>query len=151
MVMVMVMNDLLPPPLFNANRPSHSKIQLFQNLTMKIHGQGHVCGQMSRSHLTMKIQRSKSRPRSNRMVTFAVRLTVPLCWHVSAHADICADTFRCRHVPTCVKMCRHSECLRNQSFWPYSGADIWDMLACVNTGKHADMCRHVLTCVNWWH
>ena len=33
--MVMVMNDLLPPPLCNVNRPSHSEIQLFQNLTMK--------------------------------------------------------------------------------------------------------------------
>ena len=75
-----------------------------------------------------------------------VRLTVPLCWHVSAHADICADTYRCRHVPTCIEICRHSECLRNQSLRPYSGADIWDALACVNTGKHADMCRHVPTC-----
>ena len=43
--MVMVMNDLLPPPLCNDNQPSHSEIQLFQNLTMKIHGQGHLCGQ----------------------------------------------------------------------------------------------------------
>ena len=50
------MNDLLPPPLCNVNRPSHSEIQLFQNLTMKIHGQGHVCGQRSRSLLTFKIQ-----------------------------------------------------------------------------------------------
>ena len=48
--MVMVMNDLLPTPLCNVNRPSHSEIQLFQNLTVKIHcqvmcvvkGQGHV-------------------------------------------------------------------------------------------------------------
>ena len=48
MVMVMVMNDLLPPPVCNVNRPSHSEIKLFQNLTMKIHGQGHVCGQRSR-------------------------------------------------------------------------------------------------------
>ena len=72
-----------------------------------------------------------------------VRLTVPLCWHVSAHADICADTFRCRHVPTCVEIYRHSECLRTQSLRPYSGADIWDALACVNTGKCADMCQHV--------
>ena len=55
MVMIMVMNDLLTPPLSNVNRPSHSEIQLFQNLTMKIHGQGHVCGQRSRSHLNMKI------------------------------------------------------------------------------------------------
>ena len=45
MVMVMVMNDLLPHPLCNINRPSQSEIQLFQNLAMKIHGQGHVCGQ----------------------------------------------------------------------------------------------------------
>ena len=50
MVMIMVMNDLLPPPLCNVNRPSHSEIQLFQNLTMKsmvkvmceVKGQGHV-------------------------------------------------------------------------------------------------------------
>ena len=30
MVMVMVMNDLLPPPLCNVNRPSHSEIQLYE-------------------------------------------------------------------------------------------------------------------------
>ena len=53
--MVMVMNDLLPPPLCNVNRPSHSEIQLCQNLTMKIHGQSHMCGQRSRSLLTFKI------------------------------------------------------------------------------------------------
>ena len=56
MVMIMVMNDLLPPPLCNVKRPSHSEIQLFQNLTMKIHGQGHVCGQRSRSSLTFKFK-----------------------------------------------------------------------------------------------
>ena len=66
----MVMNDLLPPPLCNVNQPSHSEIQLFQNLTMKIHGQGHVCGQRSRSRLTFKIQRSRLWPRSNPLVTF---------------------------------------------------------------------------------
>ena len=65
MVMVMVMNDLLPPPLYNVNRPSHSRIRLFQNLTMKIHGQGHVCGQRSRSRLTYKIQRSRLWWRTN--------------------------------------------------------------------------------------
>ena len=54
--MVMVMNDLLPPPLCNVNWPCHSEIQLFQNLTKKIHGQGHVCGQRSSSCLTFKIQ-----------------------------------------------------------------------------------------------
>ena len=48
MVMIMVMNDLLPPPLCNVNQPSHSEIQPFQNLTMKIHGQGHLCGQWSK-------------------------------------------------------------------------------------------------------
>ena len=54
--MVVVMCDLRPPPLCSVNRPSHSEIQLFQNLTMKIHGQGHVCGQRSRSHLTFKFK-----------------------------------------------------------------------------------------------
>ena len=47
------------PPLCNVNLPSHSEIQLFQNLTKKIHGQGHVCGQRSRSRLTFKIQGSR--------------------------------------------------------------------------------------------
>ena len=42
----------------------------FQHLTMKIHGQGHVCGQRSRSCLTLKIQRSRLCSRSNLMVTF---------------------------------------------------------------------------------
>ena len=47
MVTVMVMNDLPPHPLCNVNRPSHSEIQLFQNLTMVkvmcvVKGQGHV-------------------------------------------------------------------------------------------------------------
>ena len=70
MVMIMVMNDLLPPPLCNVNRPSHSEIQLFQNLTMKIHGQGHVCGQRSRSRFTFKIQSSRLWSSSNPLVTF---------------------------------------------------------------------------------
>ena len=56
MVMIMVMNDLLSPLLCNVNQPSHSEIQLFQNLTMKIHDQVHLCGQSSRSYLTFKIQ-----------------------------------------------------------------------------------------------
>ena len=56
MVMIMVMNDLLPPPLWNVNRPSHSEIQLFQNLTMKIHGEGHVWGQRSRSRWPSKFK-----------------------------------------------------------------------------------------------
>ena len=37
-------------------RPPIPKIQLFQNLTTKIHGRGHVCGQKWRLHLTSKIQ-----------------------------------------------------------------------------------------------
>ena len=39
-----------------------------KNLTMKIHGQGHVCGQRS-SRLTFKIQRSRLWSRSNPLVT----------------------------------------------------------------------------------
>ena len=52
------------------NRPSHSEIQLFQNLTKTIHGQGHACGQRSRSHLTLKIHRSRLWSRSDPLVTF---------------------------------------------------------------------------------
>ena len=48
--MVMIMNDLLSPPLCNVNQPSHSEIQLFQNFTMKsmvkvicvVKGQGNI-------------------------------------------------------------------------------------------------------------
>ena len=40
------------------------------NLTMKIHGQGHVCGQRAMSHLTFKIQRWRLWSRSNQLVTF---------------------------------------------------------------------------------
>ena len=57
-------------PLCNVNRPSHSEIQLFQNLTMKIHGQGHVCGHKSKPRLTFKIQRSRLWSRSNPLFTF---------------------------------------------------------------------------------
>ena len=78
MVMVMAMNDLLPPPLCNVNRPSHSEIQQFQNLTMKIHGQGHVGGQRSRSRLTFKIQRSRLWSRSNPLVTFEALSTIDM-------------------------------------------------------------------------
>ena len=67
------MNDLLPSPLFNVNQPSHSEIQLFQNLTMKILGQGHVWCQRSSPHFTLKIQGSRSWARSNSLVTFVVR------------------------------------------------------------------------------
>ena len=56
MVTVMVMNDLLPPPLCNVNRRSHSEIQQFQNLIMKIHGQGHV---WSKVKVTLDLQHSK--------------------------------------------------------------------------------------------
>ena len=80
MVMVMVM--------CNVNRPSHSEIQLFQNLTMKIHGQGHVCGQRWRSRLTFKIHRSRSWPRSNLMVTFeALEFNQYVCFFVSWQSD----------------------------------------------------------------
>ena len=49
--------------------PTPSGIQLFQNLTMKTHGQDHVCDETSRSHLTFKIKRSRLWSRSNPLVT----------------------------------------------------------------------------------
>ena len=70
--MVMVMNDLLLPTLFNVNRPSHSEIQLFQNSNLvkgmcvvkcqghiwppKFKGQGHGQGQTHWSHLRSEVQ-----------------------------------------------------------------------------------------------
>ena len=51
----------------------------FQHLTMKIHGQGHVCGQRSRSCLTLKIQRSRLWSRSNLMVTFEALGVLSIC------------------------------------------------------------------------
>ena len=49
MVTVMVMNDLLSPPLFNVNRPFHSEITA-------IHKQGYVCGQKLRANFRPWVQ-----------------------------------------------------------------------------------------------
>ena len=64
--MVMVMNNLLQPPLFNVNRPSHSEIQLpIVKAVCVIKGQGHIWpwkfkgqghGQTHWSHLRPGIQ-----------------------------------------------------------------------------------------------
>ena len=43
-------------PLCNVNRPSNSEIQLFQTLTIKIHGQGPV---WSKVKVTINLQNSK--------------------------------------------------------------------------------------------
>ena len=59
MVMVVVMNDLLPPPLFNVNRPFHSETHLFMVKAMcVVKGQGQM------------LQRSRSCSRSTPLVTF---------------------------------------------------------------------------------
>ena len=88
----MVMNDLLPPPLCNVNLPSHSETQLFHNLTMKIHGQGHVCGQRSRSCLTFKIQSSRLLSRSNPLVIFeAWRSIAMFTFHFVAIGPLLAE------------------------------------------------------------
>ena len=65
-----------------------------------------------------------------------------MCRHVLAHADICADTCRCRHVPTSVILI----------IWTFLFAN-WDVLACVSTWKSGKVptradtsrCRHVPT------
>ena len=43
-------------PLYNVNLLSHSWDTAIKKMTMKILGQCHMCGQGSRSHLTLKIQ-----------------------------------------------------------------------------------------------
>ena len=50
--------------------PPIPEIQLFQNLTMKIHGQGHVCSQKWRLHLTLKIQDQGQGLEFNRCLLF---------------------------------------------------------------------------------
>ena len=50
-----------------------------------------------------------------------------------------ACTDMCRDVPTLWVLVK-------PIISTYSGADIWDPLVCVNTGKHGDMCWHVPTC-----
>ena len=52
----------ISPPILRYN--------YFKILPWKIHGQGHLCGQRSRSHLTFKIQRSRLWSSSNPLVTF---------------------------------------------------------------------------------
>ena len=68
MVMVMVINDLLQPPLFNVNWPSHSEIKLSMVKAMcvvkgqghiwpwKFKGQGHGQGRTQWSHLRPGVQ-----------------------------------------------------------------------------------------------
>ena len=83
------------PPLCNVNRPSHSEIQLFQTLNMKIHGQGHVCGQRSRSHLTIKFQRSRLWSRSNPLVTFEAWSSIDmLAFRFVAIGPLLAEIYR---------------------------------------------------------
>ena len=50
--------------------PPILRYSYLKNLTKTIHGQGHVCGQSSRSCLTYKIQRSRLWSRSDPLVTF---------------------------------------------------------------------------------
>ena len=68
--MVMVMNDPLPPPLCNVNQSSHCEILLFQNLTMKIHGQGHVWLKVKVTS-DLQIQRPRLWSTSNPLVTWS--------------------------------------------------------------------------------
>ena len=67
MVMVMVMNDLLPPPLCNINRPSHSEIQLFfffkiwpwksmAKIMYVVKGQGHVWPSKFKGQVMVKVK-----------------------------------------------------------------------------------------------
>ena len=67
-----------PTPVVQCQSIPHSEIQLFQNLTMKNLGQGYACGQRSRSHLTLEIQRSKSWPKSNPLVTFETWISIDI-------------------------------------------------------------------------
>ena len=73
--------------MVNVNLPSHSEIQLFKNLTMNIQGQGHVFGQRSRSHLTLKIQRSTAWSRSNPLVTFEAWSSIDMFGFPSWQSD----------------------------------------------------------------
>ena len=74
-------------PCVQCQSASHSEIQLFKNLTMKIHGQGHVCGQRSRLRLTLRIQRSWSWSRSNPLVTFEAGIQSICLLFVSWRSD----------------------------------------------------------------
>ena len=50
--------------------PPILRYSYFRISPWKILGQGHACGQRSRSHLTFKIQKFRSWPSSNPLVTF---------------------------------------------------------------------------------
>ena len=74
---------------------------------------------------------------------------VDMCWHVLT----CANTFstsdtnadKSRHVRTCANTFSNFETNHfKHSLVPTS----WGVLACVNTWKHADTCRYVLTCAS---
>ena len=54
-VNIMVLNGWLTPFSFHVNRPI-PEIKLFQTLTLKLQGQGHGCGERSRSHIVPRIK-----------------------------------------------------------------------------------------------
>ena len=111
MVTVMVMKDLLPPHLCNVNRPSHSEIHLFQNLTSKIHRQSHVCGQRSKSHLTFKIQMSRSSSRSNPLVTFEVWSSIDmLAFRFVAIGPLLAEIYQIPYLTLKIQGQGHGQC-----------------------------------------
>ena len=63
MVMVMVMNDLLPHPLFNVNRPSHSELQLSMVKAMcVVKDQGHIWPWKFKGHGQRQTHWSHLRP-----------------------------------------------------------------------------------------
>ena len=68
--------------------PPILRYSYFKIWPWKIHGQGHVCGQSSRSHLTFKIQRSSSNP----LVTFEAWISVDMfAFHFVAIRPLLAE------------------------------------------------------------
>ena len=65
----------------------HSEIQLFQNFTVKINGQGHMCGQWWRSYFNIQIQRSRLWSRWNTLVTSQVCSSIDMLLVVSWQLD----------------------------------------------------------------
>ena len=72
---------------------------VFKNMTMKINGQGHVCGQRSMSRLTFKIQRSRSWSRSNLMVTFKAWSSIDMfAFQLKAIGPLLTEIYRKFHI-----------------------------------------------------
>ena len=94
---------------------------------MKIHGQGHVRGQRSRSCLTFKFQRSRLWSRSNPLVTFEAWSSIDMfAFHFVAIGPLLAEIWEIPYLTLKIRGQGHGQ---GQTWWshlrPWSSIDMF--------------------------